>query len=49
MDAAESKLSLSDTTTKTIDGGIRALVRGNRSVSSNVTARWTPQERLRSM
>jgi hypothetical protein len=39
MDAAESKLSLSDTTTKTIDGGIRALVRGNRSVSTNVTAR----------
>ena len=38
MDAAESKLSLSDTTTKTIDGGIRALVRGNRPVSSNVTA-----------
>jgi hypothetical protein len=38
MDAAESKLSLSDTTTKTIDGGIRALVRGNRTVSTNVTA-----------
>jgi hypothetical protein len=36
MDAAESKLSLSDTTTKTIDGGLRALVRGNRSVSANV-------------
>ena len=38
MDAAESKLSLSDTTTKTIDGGIRAIVRGNRTVSTNVTA-----------
>jgi hypothetical protein len=37
MDAAESKLSPSDTTTKTIEGGIRALVRGNRSVSANVT------------
>ena len=37
MDGAESKLSLSDTTTKTIEGGIRALVRGNRSVSANVT------------
>jgi hypothetical protein len=37
MDAAESKLSLSDTTTKRIEGGIRALVRGNRSVSANVT------------
>jgi hypothetical protein len=36
MDAAESKLSLSDTTTKTIEGGLRALVRGNRSVSANV-------------
>ena len=37
MDAAESKLSLSDTTTKTIERGIRALVRGNRSVSASVT------------
>jgi hypothetical protein len=37
MDAAESKLSLSDTTTKRIEGGIRALVRGNRSVSASVT------------
>ena len=32
-----SKLSLSDTTTKRIEGGIRALVRGNRSVSASVT------------
>lgn len=37
MDAAESKLSLSDTTTKRIEGGIRALVRGNRSVSASAT------------
>jgi hypothetical protein len=30
MDAAESKSSISDTTTKTIEGDIRSLVRGNR-------------------
>lgn len=30
MDAAESKLSISDTATKTIEGGIRSLLRGNK-------------------
>ena len=32
MDAAELKLSISDTATKTIEGGIRSLVRGNKLV-----------------
>ena len=30
MNAAESRLSISDTATKSIEGGIRAIVRGNR-------------------
>jgi len=34
MDAAESELSISDTATKTIEGGIRALVLGNRPTSA---------------
>jgi ketopantoate hydroxymethyltransferase len=33
MNAAESKFSISDTATKTIEGGIRALVLGNKPVS----------------
>ena len=33
MDVAESKLSLSDTTTKTIEGGIRAPREGERYFS----------------
>jgi hypothetical protein len=32
MDAAESKLSISDIATKTIEGGIRSIVRGNKPV-----------------
>ena len=32
MDAAESKLSISDTATKAIEGGIRSLVRANKLV-----------------
>jgi hypothetical protein len=34
MDGAESELSISDTATKTIEGGIRALVLGNRPASA---------------
>ncbi len=34
MNAAESKLSISDTAIKSIEGGIRAVVRGNRPASA---------------
>jgi hypothetical protein len=34
MNAAETKLSISDTATKSIEGGIRAIVRGNRPASA---------------
>jgi hypothetical protein len=34
MNAAESKLSISDTATKSIEGGIRAIVRSNRPASA---------------
>ncbi|MGA2312687.1 MAG: hypothetical protein ABSF87_10030 [Xanthobacteraceae bacterium] len=34
MNAAESKLSISDTATKSIEGDIRAIVRGNRPAST---------------
>jgi hypothetical protein len=34
MNAAESRLSISDTATKSIEGGIRAIVRGNKPANA---------------